>query len=146
METSTEKINLRIVTPQGVVFRDDAINNVTVTTEAGEITVFPKHIPLISLLSPGEMVVRKSGSDLFLAVAHGVLEVRKNSEIIILADRAEHDHDLDESRANEARAKAKESLEVSTLSDRDRELYERLLEKEENRLGVIKKRKKRAEK
>jgi len=136
-------INLRIVTPQGVIFKDEDIKNVTVTTESGEITAYPNHIPLVSLLSPGEMVVRKSGSELFLAVAHGVLEIKKNSEIIVLADRAEHAHELDEERAKKAREKAESALSNGALSERDRELYERLLEKEENRLDVIRRLKER---
>lgn len=146
MATETKQLNLRIVTPQGVVFHDEDIVNVTVTTESGEISVYPNHIPLISLLAPGEMVVRKADSELFLAVAHGVLEVRKESEVIVLADRAEHDHDLDAKRAEEARVKAEKALKQSTLSERDRELYERLLEKEENRLEVIRRRNERGNK
>jgi len=129
-------LKAHIVTPEGVTYKDENIKNITVTTVSGEITVYPRHMPLVSLLAPGEMVVRKKDSMLHLAVAHGVLEVRKENNVVILADRVEHAKEIDLERAQQARDKAREDLARDNLSVKQKILYERLLEKEENRVRV----------
>lgn len=137
MASPDSKMTLRIVTPQGVVFTDEDVQSATLMTESGEITVLPRHIPLVSIIVPGEMIVRKPGSQLFLAIAHGILEIRQGSEVVVLADRAEYASDLNQQQAQEARKKAADILEQSTLTEREQELYQKLLEKEDNRLEVI---------
>src|SRR3990167_3058280 len=43
----------------------------------------------------------------FFAVSGGVIEVRKNHEVVVLADTAEFGHEIDLKRAEEARDRAK---------------------------------------
>lgn len=84
----------------------DTVEQVSVMTKQGEITVLPHHIPLVSLLVPGELRYKKAGQDNFIAVSTGFIEVRPNSEVVILADTAEHAAEIDLTRAEEARARA----------------------------------------
>src|SRR4030043_2270249 len=100
------KIKFKIVTPERTVYEEE-IDQVTLPTADGEITVLPNHIPLISILVPGELDVRKEGKEIAMAVSGGMIEVRKN-EMTILADTAERAEEIDLQRAEEARKKAEQ--------------------------------------
>ena len=45
------KIRFKIVTPERTVYENE-IDQVTLPTQEGEITVLPEHIPLIAVLKP----------------------------------------------------------------------------------------------
>ena len=98
------KIKFKIVTPERTVYEDE-IDQITIPTADGEITVLPNHIPLISILVPGELDVRKDGEEIAMAVSGGMIEVRGN-EMTILADTAERAEEIDLTRAEEARQRA----------------------------------------
>ena len=97
-------IKFKIVTPERTVYESE-IDQVTLPTQDGEITVLPNHIPLISVLTSGELVAKKGGEEIAMAVSGGMVEVRKN-EITILADTAERAEEIDIKRAEEARERA----------------------------------------
>jgi len=64
---------------------DGPVDSVTLPTEDGEITVLPHHIPLITQLGKGTILVRKEiGSEEFL-VSSGFVEISKEG-ITILAE------------------------------------------------------------
>ena len=98
------QIKFKIVTPERTVF-EDQIDQVTLPTQEGEITVLPEHIPLIAVLAPGELTVKQGGKKIAMAVSGGMIEVRKN-ELTILADTAERAEEIDIKRAEEARERA----------------------------------------
>ena len=98
------KIKFKIVTPEKTVF-EDSIDQVTLPTQEGEITVLPEHIPLIAVLAPGELTIKQDGKEIAMAVSGGMIEVRKN-ELTILADTAERAEEIDIKRAEEARERA----------------------------------------
>ena len=92
------------MTPEKTVF-EDSIDQVTLPTQEGEITVLPEHIPLIAVLAPGELTIKQDGKEIAMAVSGGMIEVRKN-ELTILADTAERAEEIDIKRAEEARERA----------------------------------------
>ena len=98
------KIKFKIVTPERTVFEDE-IDQLTLPTQEGEITVMANHIPLIAVLQAGELVAKKGSEEIAMAVSGGMVEVRSN-EITILADTAERAEEIDIARAEEAKQKA----------------------------------------
>ena len=60
MSASQNTITFTIVTPDGVVYDDDQVAQVSIPTTTGEVTILPHHIPLISVLASGELRVKKS--------------------------------------------------------------------------------------
>ncbi len=130
------KINFKIITMERVVYEDE-VEQVTIPTAAGEITVLPRHAPLVSLLKPGELRIRKDGYDVLLSVSTGFVEVRPKSEVIILADTAERAEEIDLERAEQARRRAEEMLkEKERLDDVQFARLQAQLEKELARLKV----------
>lgn len=61
------------------------VEGITLPTPQGEITVLANHLPLVSLVKEGEVSYTASGIRRSLYLGGGVLEVRPESEVIILA-------------------------------------------------------------
>jgi len=100
-------IKFEIVTPERIVLKEE-ITQITLPTKAGEITVLPNHIPLISSLTPGVVnVKKKDGQEEIISISGGFLEVGKD-KVVILADTAERAEELDETRLEAARKRANE--------------------------------------
>ena len=98
-------MKFQIVTPEREVFSAE-VAQVTMMTTTGEITVLPHHIPLVSNLVPGEVRYKKNNEELSIVVSGGFAEVRPDGSVVILADTAEHAHEIDVTRAEAARDRA----------------------------------------
>ncbi|MDI6777904.1 MAG: F0F1 ATP synthase subunit epsilon [Patescibacteria group bacterium] len=132
------KIKFKIVTPEKTVFESE-IDQLTIPTQEGEITVLPDHIPLISVLAPGELVAKKGSEETAMAVSGGMIEVRKN-EITILADTAERAEEIDIARAEEAKARAQKLKdEKIRLDETEYATAAAILEKNLARIKVARK-------
>lgn len=76
----------------------------------GEVGITPRHAPLLSPLSPGEVRVRtKENQEEFFFISGGMLEIQPHI-ITILADTALRAKDLDEAKALEAKQRAEKML------------------------------------
>lgn len=132
-------LKFKLVTPDGVVY-DDEIDQVTLPTATGEITVLPHHIPLVSIVAAGELRLKKDGADIPLVVSSGVVEIRPGSEIYVMADTAERVEHIDIERAEAARKRAEELMkERQNMADVDFARLQAKMEKELARLRVGKK-------
>lgn len=104
-------IQLKVVTPEKLVM-EELVDSVTLPTKNGEITVLPDHIPLISELGSGDIVASVGGEHLPMAVVGGFIEVKNNekhqTEVVVLADFAEHVGHLSHEVIEKAKAKAEE--------------------------------------
>ena len=109
------KLQVELVTAEGRVVSGDA-DFVKAPGLAGELGVLPHHIPLMTPLRTGEVLVRNDGKEEFIFVAGGFLEVLPD-KVVILADAAERAEDIDESRAEEARRRAQQALEQRDRTD-----------------------------
>ncbi|MBT4850029.1 ATP synthase F1 subunit epsilon [Candidatus Parcubacteria bacterium] len=137
-----KNFKLKIVTPEKVLFEDEVLQ-ASISTTMGQITVLPNHIPLVSQLAPGEVLVRFNGTDeSLMAVSGGIVEILPD-QMVILADTAERAEDIDEARAEEARKKAEEVLKTKTTDAEQFAMFTALMEKEMARLRVARKYKKR---
>ena len=99
-----ETTKLEIVTPDGKAYSED-VEMVTLTGVQGEMGILPQHIRLMTKLVPGELVVRKDGRDVFVAVGGGLVEVT-GKRVSILTDMAVAADKIDEAKAEEARRRA----------------------------------------
>jgi len=130
------QLDFKIVTPEGVTY-DDQIDFVTIPTEAGAITVYPEHMPLVSLLKPGELIIHKQGGEVGVAVSGGILEIRQENKVYIIADTAERAEHIDVERAEAARRRAEELLkQQKDVADVDFARLEAQIEKELARIHI----------
>ena len=71
--------------------------------------IFPQHVPLMTQMVAGEIIVRKDGQDNFLAVGEGFVQVT-GERVAILTDMAIAAENIDEAKAEEARQRAEARL------------------------------------
>jgi len=109
-------LKLEIITPDGTAYSED-VEMVTLPGVEGEMGVYPLHVPLMTQMVPGEIVVRKESVDYFLAVGEGLIEVTAN-HVFILTDMAIASEKIDEAKVEEARRRAEERLREK-LSDEE---------------------------
>ena len=76
----------------------------------GEVGIYPRHVPMLVQLKPGEVTVRDEfGEEQFYYVSGGTMEVQPDV-VTVLADAATRAHDIDEAAAEQARKRAEEAL------------------------------------
>jgi len=102
-------LHLELITPERVIYEGEA-DSVSLPTPDGEITVLPHHIPLISIVVPGSILVRKGKEEMIFSVSRGVIEVDGRS-LKVLADTAERAEELQEEAIAKAKAEAEKVLQ-----------------------------------
>ena len=136
------KIHCEIVTAERSVF-DDRVDMVIAPGVEGQLGILPKHAPLITALTYGELVLQRGGlEDEFIAIGGGFMEVGPE-HVIILADSAERAEEIDEARAEAARERAEELMAQKKEEDVDLARAEAALRRSMIRLKVVR-RKRRA--
>lgn len=134
-----DSINFKIVTPERVVYEKD-IYQVSLPTAAGEITVLPHHIPLVTVLKTGEMLIKDEDGERPIAVAGGFVEVKDGKHLVVMADNAERAEEIDVERAEKAKARAEEQMQaIKAGDDIDFARLQAVIEREMNRIKVGKK-------
>ncbi|MCF8156188.1 MAG: F0F1 ATP synthase subunit epsilon [Rhodoferax sp.] len=102
-------IHVDVVSAEESIFSGEA-KFVALPGEAGELGIYPRHTPLITRIKAGSVRIEKAdGTEEFVFVAGGILEVQPNC-VTVMSDTAIRGKDLDDEKANAARAEAEEAL------------------------------------
>lgn len=135
-------IRLDVVTAERVVFSEE-VDVVIAPGIEGQLGILPHHTPLMTTLEVGELVIRRGGEEISLVISGGFLEVRPD-RVIVLADAAERDEEIDLARAEEAKRRAEEKL-ASHVPDVDLAQAEAALRRSLARLKVGERKRRRQE-
>ena len=133
------KLQVQIVTPQATVLEHLELDSLTCPTSTGYITILPGHVPRVSNLLSGELIARGKDGEHNIHVAGGFVQVQGNNKIIILADAAEHAHEINEQQAEEAIKRAQETLAQTKFSDEEYATAAASLERSLSRLNFVRK-------
>jgi len=106
------KLRIDIVTAEREVYSDE-VDMVIAPGVEGQLGILPHHSPLMTMLQPGELRLKKDGEEILMAITGGFLEVRPD-RVVILADAAERAEEIDIERAEAARKRAEERLKQKT--------------------------------
>ena len=102
-------IHVDVVSAEESIFSGEA-KFVALPGEAGELGIYPRHTPLITRMKAGSVRIEKAdGTEEFVFVAGGILEVQPNC-VTVMSDTAVRGKDLDEKKANAAKAAAEDAL------------------------------------
>jgi F-type H+-transporting ATPase subunit epsilon len=102
-------IHVDVVSAEESIYSGEA-RFVALPGESGELGIYPRHTPLITRIKAGSVRITKAdGSEEFVFVAGGILEVQPDC-VTVLSDTAIRGKDLDEEKANAAKAAAEEAL------------------------------------
>jgi F-type H+-transporting ATPase subunit epsilon len=110
-------VRLEIITPEAVAYRDD-VDMVLLPAALGEMGVYPMHVPLITKIIPGELVVTKGAEKARIAIGEGFAEITQTN-IRVLADMAIEEAQIDEEAAEKAVERAQERLRQGSLGDEE---------------------------
>jgi F-type H+-transporting ATPase subunit epsilon len=118
------KIQLKIATPERLIL-EETVDQVSLPTKMGEITILPNHIPLVAELEFGELLAKKADADLPFAIWGGLVEIN-NNQVVVLCDIAEFASDIILDKVEEAKHKAEELMQKKgefTLDEYEELLY-----------------------
>ena len=101
-------LKLEIVTPEAKTYSAD-VDMVTLPGAEGEMGIFPQHVPLLTQVVAGEVIVRKDGRESYLAIGEGFVEIT-GDRVAVMTDMAIPAENIDEAKAEEARARAEARL------------------------------------
>lgn len=105
-------IHVNVVSAEESIFSGEA-KFVALPGEAGELGIYPRHTPLITRIRPGAVRIETAdGGEEFVFVAGGILEVQPTT-VTVLSDTAIRGKDLDDEKANAAKAAAEEALKTA---------------------------------
>lgn len=103
-------LTVEIVTVERKLLEESGVDEVIAPGVEGQLAVLPKHAAFMTMLAPGELILKKGAEEIPFAVTGGFFEVL-NDRVIVLADAAERADEIDIERAEAARDRAKVALE-----------------------------------
>jgi len=107
-----DKFALKIICPDHIFYEGDA-TMVEFTTTEGNVGIFAKHIPMVSVVAPGKLTIHcEDGSEKTCALHSGFAQVLQDS-VTIMADSCEYSDRIDITRAKEALRRALVRLDVA---------------------------------
>ena len=127
------KFNVEVLTPEGELFNEE-VEMVSTRTEVGSIGIRAKHTPLLGMLTPTELRLYKSDSDIVrFAQGEGYVQVSADG-VLLLLEEAHPAGDLDVAdlkeklrRAEEAITEAEDGSEAERRAQRDKRRWEAFL-------------------
>ena len=111
-----DTLKLEVVTPDATVYSEE-VQMVTLPALDGQIGILPHHVPVLTQVIPGEIIVRKDGRETFLAIGEGLVLIT-GDRVAIVTDMAVTAERIDEAKAEQARQRAAARLH-DKLSDEE---------------------------
>lgn len=134
-------LHLKIVTPERVLHEGE-VEHVTLPTPLGQITILPHHIPLVSVLSAGEIIARSAHEEIDIAIEGGFVEIVPDG-LVVLADAGMMAQEIDEAKVQEAIIRAEKALATTGIHDKNYEMLQALIERETSKIKVARRYKER---
>ena len=114
-----DKFTVQIITPDRVFYEGEA-TMIEFNTEAGEIGVYPRHIPLTTVITPGVVTIHEESGEKKAAIHAGFAEILPD-KVSLMAEIAEWGDEIDLERAEQAKKRAEERIaEKAQETDMDR--------------------------
>ena len=101
-------LKLEIVTPEQKIYSED-VEMVTLPGREGELGIYPKHVPVLTTLKPGELRAIKNGRETSMAVGEGFVEI-KGDAVSVLTDMALEPEKIDVAAAEKAVERAQAAM------------------------------------
>jgi F-type H+-transporting ATPase subunit epsilon len=103
-------LTVEIVTVERKLLEESGVDEVIAPGVDGQLAILPQHAAFMTMLAPGELILKKGSEEIPFAVTGGFFEVLKD-RVIVLADAAERADEIDVARAEEARERARVAIE-----------------------------------
>lgn len=101
-------MNLSVVSPEGIIYQD-TVDEISLPTPKGEITILPHHISLFTKMSDGIVNIKKGSKESIIATVGGFVEV-DNGNVTILSDHLVKAENIQAAKAQEAKKRAEDVM------------------------------------
>ncbi len=113
----SEKFTVEIITPDKSILKSDA-QEVTIPSYEGEMGILKDHIPLITFLRPGFIIIKNTGEKKFY-VEEGTVEF-SNNNLLILTSTVQDLKSLNKDIVEKLIQEAEKKLNDQNSSDKER--------------------------
>jgi F-type H+-transporting ATPase subunit epsilon/F-type H+-transporting ATPase subunit delta len=113
----SDKFTIEIITPDKTILKSEA-TEVTIPSFEGQMGILKDHIPLITFLRPGIILVQNQEEKKYF-VEEGTVEF-SNNNLLILTSTAKDLKNMEKNSINDLIDQAEKKLEDSNLSDKDK--------------------------
>jgi F-type H+-transporting ATPase subunit epsilon len=107
------KLQLKVVSQERELL-NTSVDQVSVTTVDGEITILPGHIPLVTRLSEGALVYQTDTTSSRIVVSRGFLTVAAGNQVTVMVDSAVEEREISVAKAEAAVKRASEVVKLTT--------------------------------
>jgi F-type H+-transporting ATPase subunit epsilon len=112
----SKSLHVKVVTPERTLFEEDVLE-VLIPTVEGQIAILPEHTRLVTKLMHGDMLIKTVSGTKVAAIYGGIAMVESGSKLTIIADSADHLHELNETEISEAIKRAQDYKERFALEE-----------------------------
>ena len=113
----SEKFTVEIISPDQTILKQEA-NEVTIPSYEGQMGILNNHIPLITFLRPGIVIIKTNVEKKFY-VEEGTVEFSDNN-LLILTSTARDLVNFDKTLANDLLKKAESEINNTDFTDKER--------------------------
>ena len=113
----SDKFTIEIITPEKTILKSEA-TEVTIPSFEGQMGILKDHIPLITFLRPGIILVQNQEEKKYF-IEEGTVEFSDNN-LLILTSTAKDLKNMEKNSINDLIDQAEKKLKDSDLSDKDK--------------------------
>ena len=116
----SENFAVEIISPDQSILKSEA-SEVTIPSYEGQMGILKDHIPLITFLRPGLIVIKENSVEKRFFVEDGTIEF-SNNNLLILTSTAKNLDNLDKNSLDVIIKNSEEKISKDELSDKERYL------------------------
>ena len=116
----SENFLVEIISPDNLILESEA-TEVTIPSYEGQMGILKDHIPLITFLRPGLIIIKKNNEERNFFVEEGTVEFSKN-KLLILSSTARNLEDLDKNSINNLIQSSQNELSSTEINDKEKYL------------------------
>ena len=116
----SENFAVEIISPDKSILKSDA-TEVTIPSYEGQMGILKDHIPLITFLRPGLIIIKENSGEKKFFIEDGTVEFSNNS-LLILTSTAKSLDSLDKNFIDTIIKNSQEKINKGEISDKERYL------------------------
>ena len=116
----SENFTVEIISPDKSILKSEAAE-VTIPSYEGQMGILKDHIPLITFLRPGLIIIKESSGEKFFFIEDGTVEF-SNNNLLILTSTAKTLDSLDKNSIDTIIKNCEEKINQGEIKDKERYL------------------------
>ena len=116
----SENFLVEIISPDNLIIKSEA-TEVPIPSYEGQMGILKDHIPLITFLRPGLIVIKKNDTEKIFFTEEGTVEFSKN-KLLILSSTAKNLEDIDKNSINVLIEESQNEISSTEINDKEKYL------------------------